>query len=79
MESSGHPEAPYGARLEELLGALELHMETMKQCGAENFLLRINVGYDEQCNLEFSPQELTRLSRINVPLAVTCYLKANNS
>jgi len=69
----GSAELPYGGRFEQLVGTIEKHIEELKQCGATEFLLSMDVCYDSQCNLEFTPSEMGRISRLGIPLAISCY------
>lgn len=71
----GLPRSAYGPRLEKLITVLESHIGALRKCGATNFVIQMSVAYDSQCNLEFSPDEMKRLSQLDIPLAVTCYLK----
>jgi hypothetical protein len=65
---------PYGARLEQMIGSLEKHIDTLKECGAQDVVLRMVVSYEAQCNLEFSPVEMNRLAIMGVHFAITCYV-----
>ena len=75
LSPTGRDDSPYGARLAQLIAALECQIETLRSCGAEDFVLRLVVCYDTQCNLEFSPTEMQRLAHMGIPLTVSCYLK----
>jgi len=68
---------PYGPRLEHLISLLEPHVRTLKECGAEDIVLQMDVCYSAQCNLEFSPTEMRRLACLGVHLAVSCSLMDN--
>jgi hypothetical protein len=64
---------PYGPRLEQMIGSLEKHVDLLKKCGAQDFVLRLVVSYEAQCNLEFSPVEMNRLANLGIHVTVSCY------
>lgn len=41
--------------------------------GATSIVLHIDVAFQTQCNLEFSPQDLAELSRLGVVVTVSCF------
>lgn len=65
---------PYGPRLEQMIVSLEKNIDLLKKCGAQDFVLRLVVSYETQCNLEFTPSEMNRLAVMGIPLTVTCYV-----
>ncbi len=67
---------PYGPRLEQMISSLEKNIISLKKCGAQDFVLRLVVSYETQCNLEFSPEEMNRIAAMGIHLTVTCYVSA---
>jgi len=65
---------PYGPRLEQMITSLEKHIDLLKKCGAQDFVLRLVVSYEAQCNLEFSPAEMNRLANLGIHFTVSCYV-----
>jgi len=45
----------------------------LKQCGADDCYLDIAVYYIGQCNMEFEPDLLRKISELNVPFWISCY------
>ncbi len=56
-----------------LLDAVEPHVETLKQLGADDNAFHITYAYESQCNLEFEPNLLARLAQPGFRLTITCY------
>jgi hypothetical protein len=63
---------PYGPVFETAVQMLERYIHEMRQCGAEEIVLHFQVYYASQCNLEFSPSELNRISSLCVPFTISC-------
>jgi hypothetical protein len=55
-----------------LLSTIETHHDLFRRSGADKFVMYYTIGYHAQCNLEFSPQELLRLTRVGATLAISC-------
>jgi hypothetical protein len=64
---------PYGPALELAISSLEKHIGMIREFGAENVIFQMYVEYEAQCNLEYFPEQLRRLSSLNVPLTISCY------
>ena len=60
-------------RLGWLLAAATPHVDTLRGQGAELWRLHLDVRYQAQCNLEFSPEEVAAVAALRVPLTVTCW------
>jgi hypothetical protein len=56
-----------------LLMTLSTHIETLRQCGADDLVLDLGYFYDGQCNLEFSPLRLGQVAALGIPFAISCY------
>jgi len=70
MDSKEHLDAPEGLTWEETwswLGDM-LHPKPYK-----NGVVRIGIGWIDQCNLEFDSREIHALSDSDVALAISCY------
>ena len=48
-------------------------VDVLRDCGAINITLYVNVGYDTQCNMELSSQLLSALGKLGIVVAITCY------
>ncbi|PTX98683.1 hypothetical protein DB345_02915 [Spartobacteria bacterium LR76] len=59
-----------------MLTALEGNIAKLREAGGTDISLTCNVFHDGQCNFEFSNEELIRLSKLGVGLAVSCYSEA---
>ena len=44
-----------------------------KEMGIEECILRMDVEFQGQCNLELGPHFVSEVQRLGVPLALTCY------
>lgn len=55
-----------------LLNAIEVHYDTLRKSGVEELVMYYTIGYQAQCNLEFSPEQLQRLTNIGATLAISC-------
>jgi len=69
---TNNSETPYGQTFTQLVRLIEMHFPSIKKCGADELVIYMNIYYDKQCNLEFSPHELGKLSALGVTLAITC-------
>jgi hypothetical protein len=47
-------------------------VEGLRRHGATDIVLHVDVAYDAQCNLEFSPRLLRALAALRIPFTVTC-------
>jgi hypothetical protein len=68
---------PYGPRLEQMIGSLEKNIDSLRKCGAQDFILRLVVSYKTQCNLEFSPLEMIKLAVMGIQFTISCYVSDN--
>jgi hypothetical protein len=60
-------------RLGWLLATAAPHAEALRGLGAELWRLHVDVRYQAQCNLEFSPEEVAAVAALRVPFTVTCW------
>jgi hypothetical protein len=56
-----------------VVDVLTANIEAFRGCGATDIWIDIAVGYEDQCNLEFTPSFLTKVARLGIPVALTCY------
>lgn len=59
--------------LDNLLIVLEAHIDKIRQQGGTEIILYCNVFHDGQCNFEFTGEELEKISKMNISLAISCY------
>lgn len=61
--------------INEFLDILEGHYNELEDIGIErgDISIWIVYGYEQQCNLEFSPNALNRLGENGVSLCISCY------
>jgi hypothetical protein len=59
--------------IEWLAGVLARHQGAFESAGASQFVLRIDVYHDGQCNLEFTPSLIQKLAGSPAPVALSCY------
>lgn len=59
--------------LGDILMVLEGNIAKLREAGGTDIYLICNVLHDGQCNFKFSNEELLRLSKLGVGLAVPCY------
>ncbi len=70
---------PYGSAeltasdTDRIIGILEKHIGTFRSCHAETVILHFDVSYDTQCNLEFGPELIKKISDLQIPLTISCY------
>ena len=67
------PDIEPDCRLLWLLQAAERHLPTLRQSGATRCMFHLDVRYWDQCNMEFSHEELARISALGIPLTITCW------
>ena len=70
---SAPDEPPEDGKLAALLGSFLLHVETLRQLGADDIVVYAGYFYDAQCNLTFWPDAMAKLGELGVPLWVSCY------
>ena len=49
------------------------HIDSFRSNGTDSITLHFDVNYENQCNLEFSPELIKRISTLGVPLTISCY------
>ena len=59
--------------LDNLLKVLEAHIDKIRQQGGSEIVLYCNVFHDGQCNFEFTSEELGKIFKMNLGIAVSCY------
>ncbi|WP_124328991.1 hypothetical protein [Desulfonema ishimotonii] len=70
---------PYGSAeltasdTDRIIRILETHIGTFRSCHAETIILHLDVSYDAQCNLEFSPELIKKISDLQIPFTISCY------
>lgn len=57
------------------MGILEGNFQSLDELGVQksNIVIYITYEYDDQCNMEFLPEELLALGQNGIVLAVSCY------
>ena len=60
-------------RLTWLLECVAPHVETLRRLGAELVRLHVEVRYQGQCNLEFSPGEVAGIAALRVAFTISCW------
>ena len=66
-------EIPYGHRIMWLVNVLEGKLETIYNLGAEPTQIYAGYYYKDQCNFEFTPQEIQAISKLNIEFGISCY------
>jgi len=56
-----------------MLDALWSHLRTLLALGAMAPVLHLIVEWEEQCNFEFSLEELRAIADLGISLTVSCY------
>lgn len=57
----------------ELIKFLEASMPLIKKYGVTDSILEITVEYSDQCNFDFTPDWLARVSKLNIPISISCF------
>lgn len=57
---------------DKLLKTIEDNIALLHHSGVEKLVMYYTIGYHAQCNLEFQPEELQRLTAIGAILAISC-------
>jgi hypothetical protein len=60
-------------RLAWLVERAERYLAVLRESGATLCQLHLDVRYWDQCNLEFDPEELTRIAALGVLFTITCW------
>lgn len=63
---------PKGERFSWLLGAAVPHSEQFSSQGAE-IILHLCVAYKNQCNMEFTPEEILKIGKLGANFTISCY------
>lgn len=66
-------EIPYGQRIMWLVKVLEPSLEIIYGLGAEPTQIYAGYFYKDQCNFEFTPQEIHAISKLNIEFGISCY------
>ena len=66
-------EIPYGQRIMWLVDLLEPSLERIYALGAEPTQIYAGYFYKDQCNFEFTRQEIQAISKLNVKFGISCY------
>lgn len=56
-----------------ILNILEKHIYDFKKYGVEEIMLHWDVAYQQQCNFEIGVDYINRLSKLSIPLSVSCF------
>jgi hypothetical protein len=56
-----------------LVKDLLLHLDALRDCGAEQIVLHYDVAYLDQCNIELHSEDLKILSSTGIDVTFTCY------
>ena len=58
---------------DDLINFIESNMALLLKYGITDMILDISVEYSDQCNFEFTSDWLARISRLNIPVSISCY------
>jgi hypothetical protein len=61
-----------------LIDKLINHIQTFRECGADEITLKFLISYSIQCNMEFHPEQLRKISSLNIPFFISCYQADEN-
>lgn len=64
---------------DDLIEFIESNMPILINAGITEMVFDISVEYSEQCNFDFTPDWLARISKLNIPVAISCYKVGNNA
>lgn len=59
--------------LARLLSALESDIVEIRRFGGNDITMYCNIFYEEQCNFEFSREELSSICNMEIDLAISCF------
>lgn len=59
--------------LDWILDQLSKNIEFIRQSGVTDIMLTVTLAYTDQCNWEFSSQQLRIMADLEIPLAISCY------
>lgn len=65
-----------GAGMEEigrLMASVEPHVYGLKELGVTYAKVHVDYSYSSQCNMEFSPEMIHKLSNLGYALTISCY------
>lgn len=68
-----------GEDLDKILDELWKNYDLIKQCGVTEIILTVALAYTDQCNWEFSQDQLRLMADMKIPLSVTCYERNNEA
>jgi hypothetical protein len=71
-EKQEDPPAPF---VEEFLAVLDGHFDALAAIGVsrDDVTAWVLYEYDQQCNLEFTPEVMTRLGAVGISLCISCW------
>jgi len=58
--------------LMKLLEIIEGKIQEFKSQGADYLVIHLAINYKTQCNLEFSPAEIKKISDLGIPFTISC-------
>jgi len=61
------------SQLDFVLSQLTKKLQLIKDAKVQEIFLTINLGYTEQCNWEFTKDQLKRISILDISLSISCY------
>lgn len=59
--------------IDDMLSFLESTIQPFLDRSLVDPCVYITVGYEDQCNFEITPKQLSRIARLNTTLGITCY------
>jgi hypothetical protein len=65
--------------LDTLLDTLSRCIQAFRDAGAEDITLHCDFFYRGQCNLELSLAQITCLSKLQIPITISCYVEAGKA
>ena len=66
-------EIPYDDRLMWIIKSLELNLQQLYDCGAEETRIYAGYFYKDQCNFGFSKDELSAIAKLGIDFDISCY------
>jgi hypothetical protein len=64
--------------LDALLDILTCSIAKFREAGADDITLHCDVFYSGQCNFEFSVNQIACLSKLKIPITISCYDNASS-
>ena len=63
----------WDAKWKLLLITMAMHIEALRECGAESIVLDLGCFHEGQCNLAFSSEQLSQVAALGIPFTISCY------